>query len=168
MPSFYKAFPTNIHLIETYSSLLSIRKLQEKIIRVFYEINGKEFGFEDVANPTVPEGTVIFNIGLAGAKKFSLINSEQVNAAIDVLNKENLQTIDFIIVIRYYKGKPEKRVPLRFDYYLLRTIYGKDKLEMQIAHDSGPRYVTPEDLSEFIFSKINVDSKKKPLKKINP
>ena len=168
MPSFYKAFPTNIHLIETYSSLLSIRKLQEKIIRSFYEINGKEFDFEDVANPTVPEGKVIFNIGLAGAKKFSLINSEQVNAAIGVLNKENLQTIDFIIVIRYYKIKPEKRVPLRFDYYLMRTIYGKDKLEMQIAHDSGPRYVTPEDLSEFIFSKINLDSKKKPLKKLNP
>jgi hypothetical protein len=167
VPSFYKAFPTNIHLIESYSSPLSTRKLQEKIIRVFYEINGKEFSFEDVSNPTVPEGTVIFNIGLAGAKKFNLINSEQVNAAIGVLTKENLQTIDFIIVIRYYKGKPEKRVPLRFDYYLMRTIYGKDKLEMQIAHDCGPRYVTPEDLSEFIVSKINVDSKKKPLKKLN-
>ena len=110
MLSFYKAFPTNIHLIETYSSLLSIRKLQEKIIRVFYEINGIEFDFEDVANPTIPEGKVIFNIGLAGAKKFSLINSEQVKAAIGVLNKENLQTIDFITVIRYYKIKQEKKV----------------------------------------------------------
>lgn len=167
MPSFYRAFPSNIHLIETYRSTLSNRKLQERIIRVFFELNGKEFGFEDIANPTIPGGTVIFNIGLAGEKKFNLINLEQVDSAVDDLNKENLQTIDFFIAIRYYKGKPENRVPLRFDYYLMRTLYGKDSFEMQVVHDSGPRYVTPEDLSVLIFDKINEGAKKKPLKKLS-
>jgi hypothetical protein len=135
---------------------------------MFYELNGQEFGFEDIANPTMPDGTVIFNVGLAGEKKFNLINSEQVDAAVGILKKENLQTIDFFIVIRYYKGKPEYRVPLRFDYYLMRTLYGKNSFEMQVVHDSGPRYVTPEDLSILIFDKVNEGSKKKLLKKLSP
>ena len=163
MPSLHKTFPQNIHLMATYNSSLPSRKLQERIVRLFYQVNGQEFEFEEVANPTIPDGTVIFNIGLAGEEKFNLINSQQVSEAIKIINEENLQTIDFYIVIRYYKGKLGKKIPLRFDYYLMRTLFGREILELQIAHDSGPRYITPEDLSAFLFTKLNEGSKKQVL-----
>ena len=73
--------------------------------------------------------------------------------------------MDFFCSIRYYKGKPEKKTALKFDYYLFRTIYGKNLFEIQIRHERGPRYLSPEDLAAFIFNRINEGSNRKALKK---
>jgi hypothetical protein len=50
---------------------------------------------------------------------------------------------------------------------MLRSIFSKDTLEVQVFHERGPRYISPEDLTMFIFSKVNEEStiNKKILKK---
>jgi hypothetical protein len=68
--------------------------------------------------------------------------------------------MDFFCSIRYYKGNGEKRTPLKFDYYMLRTIFSKDIFEVQVFHERGPRYISPEELTAFIFTKINESSNK--------
>ena len=72
--------------------------------------------------------------------------------------------MDFFCAIRYYKGNGEKKTALKFDYYMLRTIFGKDTLEVQVFHERGPRYVSPEDLTMFVFNRINEASNRKVLK----
>ncbi len=74
---FYENFPSNIHMIESFNSTLSSKQLQQKLIQVFYDVNRKEFSFEEVANPTIPECKVIFEFGLADAESFNYIDEEE-------------------------------------------------------------------------------------------
>ena len=163
---FYDNFPSQIHLIESFASSLSSRQLQQKLVQIFYEINQKDFSFEEVTNPTIPDCKVIFEFGLADSECFNYVDSEEEKKALDLIGKELLHTIDFFCGIRYYKGKTEKKAPLKFDYYLLRTIYNKGTVEVHVHHEKGPRYISPQDLTQLIFNKINEGSIKKILKKL--
>lgn len=160
---FYENFPLNIHMVESFNSTLSSKQLQQRLIQVLYEINRKEFSFEEAANPTIPECKLIFEFGLADAEGFNYIDEEEVKKVRTLLGKEHLRTMDFFCVICYYKG--EKKTALKFDYYLLRTVYDRDILEIQVFHKKGPRYISPEDLTLFIFNKTNEASNRKILKK---
>jgi hypothetical protein len=163
---FYENFPSNVHLVESYNSTVSSKPLQQRIVKVLYEVNKKEFSFEEVANPTVPECKLIFEFGLADAENFNYVDEEEVNKILNLPEKELLRTIDFFCVIRYYRG--EKKKALKFDYYLLRTLYGRSTLEIQVSHKKGPRYLSPEDLTGFIVNKINEAANRKILKKKPP
>ena len=160
---FYENFPLDIHLVESFNSTLSSKQLQQRLIQVLYEVNRREFSFEEVANPTIPECKLIFEFGLADAEGFNYIDEEEVKKVRSLLGKEPLRTMDFFCVIRYYKR--EKKRALKFDYYLLRTGYNRDILEIQVFHRKGPRYISPEDLTLFICNKTNEASNRKILKK---
>ena len=132
-------------------------------------LNRKEFSFEEVANPTIPECKIVFEFGLAEAEGFNYIDEEEVKKTLKLLVKERLSSMDFFCSIRYYKGNGEKKTPLKFDYYMLRTLFSKDTFEVKVFHERGPRYLSPEELTEFIFTKVNESSNKnrKILKKAN-
>ena len=72
----YENFPEGIHRTESFTSSLSSKKLQQRLIQVLSEINRKTFSFEEIANPTVPECTIIFEVGLADAESFNYIDEE--------------------------------------------------------------------------------------------
>jgi hypothetical protein len=152
-------------MIQSFKSTLPSEQLQRRLIQAFYEVNRKEFSFEEAANPTIPECRIIFEFGLADAESFNYIDEEEVKKALNLLAKEHLDTIDFFCAIRYYKFKAEKKRALKFDYYLIRTIYNRDVFEIQVYHKKGLRYLSPEDLTLFIFKKINEASERKILKK---
>jgi len=162
---FYENFPVNIHRVDNFNSTVSIKQLQQKLIQIFYEVNCKEFSFEEVANPTIPEGKLIFEFGLAESEGFNYIDAEEVKKTLKVLAKERLDSMDFFCSIRYYKGNGDKKTPLKFDYYMMRTIFSKNALEVQVFHERGPRYISPEELTAFMFNKTNESSNRKILKK---
>ncbi len=157
---FYENFPPNIHRVDRFNSTLSSKQLQQKLIQTLKEVNCKEYSFEEVANPTVPGGRVIFEFGLAESGDFNYIDEEEVKKTLSFLAKERLHSIDFFCSIRYYKGAGDKRTALKFDYYMLRTLFSKDTLEVQVFHERGPRYISPEELTMFIFTKVNETSSK--------
>ena len=152
-------------MLQSFNSTLSSKQLQRRLIQAFYEINRKEFSFEEAANPTIPECKIIFEFGLADAESFNYIDEEEVKKALNLLAKEHLGTLDFFCAIRYYKGNAEKKRALKFDYYLIRTVYKGDVFGIQVYHKKGLRYLSPEDLTLFIFNKTNEASKRKVLKK---
>ena len=164
---FYENFPVNIHRYDKFNSTISIKQLQKKLIQVLKAVNSKEYGFEEIANPTVPDGRVIFEFGLAESGDFNYIDEEEVRKTLNFLTKERVHSMDFFCSIRYYKGIGEKKTPLKFDYYVLRTIFSRDNFEVQVFHERGPRYISPEEVTEFIFNEINESSnkRKKILKK---
>ncbi len=165
---FYENFPSHIHRVESFSSSLPNVQLQQKLMQIFYEINRKDFSFEEVANPTIPGCKVIFEFGLADTEGFNFIDDEETKKALNLLMDEHLHIMDFFCGIRYYKCKDEEKTALKFDYYLLRTIFNHGKVEIQVHHERGPRYVSPEDLTLFIFKQINEGSNKKVLRKTKP
>jgi hypothetical protein len=160
---YHDNFPVQVHRVEGYNTNLSAKQLQEEILQTLQGINGKEFCFEDVAIPTVPDGVVIFEFGLADGQSFCYLDEATLATALGSLGKET-QTLDFFLAIRYYKGVGDNKTPLKFDYYLVRTLYGKGVFELQVYHERGPRYVAPEDLSEFVVGKVNEGQTRKTLK----
>jgi hypothetical protein len=161
----YNNFPSNFHSVESFNSIYSSKKLQEKLLEIVNEINRNEYSFEEVSIPTVPDGKVIFEFGLAEDDDFNFIDQEEAKRALDLLASTRLDTLDFFCAIRYYKGTGEKRQALKFDYYLLRTIFGKELFEIQVFHERGPRYISPEELITFLFNEINRGLPNKVLKK---
>jgi hypothetical protein len=153
-------------MVWSFNSALPSEQLQRRLIRAFYEINRKEFSFEEAAYPTIPGCRIIFEFGLADAESFNYVDEEEVRKALSLLEKERLDTMDFFCAIRYYKGKAEERRALKFDYYLIRTVYNRDIFEIQVHHKKGLGYLSPEDLTSFIFNKINEASNKKILRKV--
>lgn len=168
MLGFYENFPEGVHRIESFTSALSSKRLQQGLINVLSEINRKTFSFEEVANPTVPNCIIIFEVGLAEEKSFNYIDEEETRKTLKVLKKETFNVMDFFCVVRYHKAKAEKKTPLKFDYYMIRMAFNKDVVAILVFHERGPRYISPEDITTFIVRAINKTSTKKILKPVEP
>jgi hypothetical protein len=164
MLGFYENFPANIHRTENFTSPLSSKKLQQRLIQVLHGINCETFSFEEIAYPTVPKGTIIFEAGLAEAKSFNYIDEEETKRVLTALRKATFQTMDFFCAVRYYKGAA--KAPLKFDYYLMRFAFGKNSVEIQVFHERGPRYISPEDIITFLVNEVNKTSARKILKRV--
>ena len=168
MLGFYENFPVNIHRTDNFTSSLSSKKLQQRLIQVLHKINRETFSFEEITYPTVPEGTIIFETGLAEAKSFNYIDEEEAKRVLTALRKETLRSMDFFCAVRYYKGTGEKKKPLKFDYYMMRTIFGEKTMEVQVFHERGPRYISPEDIVAFLVNEVNKTSARRILKRVEP
>ena len=157
----HENFPANVHRIDGFSTKRSAIQVQQKLLKTMQEINCEEFSFEEVANPTIPQGKIIFEFGIAQSQKFTYLDKKELKETLNCLSKKRLVILDFFCGVRYYKINGEKKTPLKFDYYLLRTVFSKDIIEFLIFHERGPRYISPEELSTFLLRKINEGQKKK-------
>ncbi len=167
MIAFYEHFPElNIHERTDFTFTLSSRKLQERLMEVFLNLNRKTFTFEEIGNPTIPDSTIIFEIGLADGNSFMFVDEDEAEKVMNILRKEAFDVMDFLCVIRYYKNYTSSKKPLRFDYYLTRLNFSKNIVEFLIFHERGPRYLSPQEIVEFLKDKINETSTKRILKRI--
>jgi len=163
MLGFYDNFPVNIHRTEKFTSALSNRALQQKLVQVFREINSKTFSFDEIVHPTLPASTIIFEMGLAEGNSFNYIDRKETKKVCSALRKDALRMIDLFCAIRYYKGTVEKKTPLRFDYYMIRMAFSGNTVEIQVFHERGPRYLSPEDITSFLVNETNKTTERKTL-----
>jgi hypothetical protein len=168
MLGLYNNFPVNIHRIDSFSTHLSSKRLQQKLMQVLREINLGNFSFEEIAYPTVLNCTIIFEVGLAEAESFSFIDEEETKKVLSALRKAPFQIMDFFCAVRYYRERGEKKKPLKFDYYMIRSIFSKNAVEVRVFHERGPRYISPEDIVTFLVTKVNSSSARKILKQTSP
>jgi len=164
MLGFYENFPENIHKTASFTTPISNRRLQAKMIQLLHETNNKTFNLEDVADPSIPRCTAIFEFGIAETNNFNYLDNEETSKALKVVQKKPFQVMDFYCAIRYYKTQNERRTPLKFDYYMLRFLFNKNSIEIQVFHERGPRYVSPEDIVDFFIGKISETFSKKVIK----
>ena len=166
MLGFYDNFPVIIHRTESFTTSLSSRKLQQRLISAFHEINSRNFSFKEIAYPIVPGCTIIFEAGLAEAENFTFIDEEETKKVLSALRKAPFRTMDFFCAVRYYKGTAENKTPLKFDYYLMRFVFGKNSVEIQVFHERGPRYLSPKDIVNVLVNEVNKTSSRKTLKRV--
>ena len=167
MLGFYENFPQTIHRTEIFSSVLSKKKLQQRITEVFLKINSETYSFEEVGNPTVPNGKVIFEFGIADTGGFCYLNKGEAMKLQEAICIDFMKVMDWYCSIRYYKYIKEKKAPLKFDYYMLRIGFGeKGNVEFLVSYEKGPRYISPEDLVDFISNKVNEVSNRNILRHI--
>ena len=165
----YENFPDNIHARASFTPTLSDQKIQQILMQTLYEANRKSFRFEEVGHPAMHDCTIIFEVGIAENTSFNYVNDEETKKVMNVLKKQAFQIMDFFVAIKYYKGDARKKSPLRFDYYMIRLVFNEsNSIEVQVYHEKGPRYTSPEDIVELIEKEVNGASTRKILRKVEP
>lgn len=166
MFGFYKNFPENIHKRVRFTVSLSNKRLQQTLIQIFRAINCKTFNLEDITLPSIPQCKVIFEFGIAETTTFNYIDMEEADRILKIIGKKPLQIMDLFCAIRYYKIRNEQKIPLKFDYYMIRFIFNKNLMEIQVFHERGPRYISPEDIINCIMDEIKKNFSKRILKSL--
>jgi uncharacterized membrane protein len=164
----YENFPERTYKTAHFTFSLSNKRFQQTLIQTFRKANSETFNLENIADPSVPQCSAIFEFGIAEANNFNYLDGDETNKAIRIIQKKPLQLVDFFCAIRYYRMQKEKKTPLKFDYYILRFLFKKNSMSMQIFHERGPRYVSPEDVANFVLNKINETSSRKILTMSKP
>lgn len=161
----YSNFPPNVHYIKTYTSTAkSSRQLQQKIFQQLLAVNRRELSFEEVSIPTIPNGVVIFEFGLAEEGNFNFLSETEAKRAQDYVSSHQVGVLDFFCSIRYYRQNDAGRQALKFDYFMCRMVFGRGTFEVQVFHERGPIYLSAEDLTEFVVRQVNEGLKKLLLK----
>jgi hypothetical protein len=164
----YENFPKNIHKTAHFTTPTSTKRLQQTLIQTLKETNTKTYNLENITTPSITQCQVIFEFGIAETNNFNYLDENETNRTIKTIQKKPFQITDFFCAIRYYKTQNQKKTPLKFDYYMIRFIFNKNSIETQIFHERGPRYISPEDITNFILNRINQTSSKKVLTLLKP
>jgi hypothetical protein len=164
MLGFYNNFPKSVHNISDFSTLSTLKRLQTAMVEAFFKLNSENFALEEVTTPSTPECHVTFEFGVAEDKDFNFLNTEEKDRLLKTIQKKPFSILDYFCIVRYYKMKMEKKTTLKSDYYMLRFLFEKEFVQIQIFHEKGLMYATPKDLPEFLAERINSESTKKLLK----
>ena len=164
MLGFYTNFPQNIHKAETFSTSVSTKKLEQVLVETLYRLNSETLILEEVASPSIPDCKVIFEVGVAEGNDFNYLDSEERERLLSALNKKLFQVMDFLCVIRYNRMQEKRKTRTKFDYYMLRLMFGENLTEIQVSHERGIRHTSPDDLIKLLMNRINAAFSKRALK----
>jgi hypothetical protein len=164
----YDNFPLNIHRTERFTITISTKNFLQKLIQVLQEINRKRFSSTDISHPSLPGSSIVFEMGIADGKNFNFIDREETKRAKNAFRKNPPRMIDLFCAARYCGNDEEKKTHLRFDYFMMRVFFSGDSTEIQVFHERGPRYLSPEDLIAFLVNEVNKISTKRILRVTEP
>jgi hypothetical protein len=163
MLGLYENFPQNIHVAETFHTSISSKKLQQTLVETLYKLNIETLSLEEFSAPSVPGCKVIFEVGVAEGNDFSYLNNEERERLLETIKKRPLQIMDFLCIVRYHKTQEERKTRMRFDYYMLRSVFAENVTEILVSHEKGVRHTSPEDLIRLVVSRVNAAFSKKVL-----
>lgn len=152
----YENFPAVIHGVSRFTYGCTEKELKQAVLRVIHRLNQEKRDLKAVSLFSTSKCVVSFEFGVAEDSTFNYLDEEELNRFRKELARarEKLSTLDFFCVIRYHVLKEGKRVPLKFDYNLLRFVFKGNEVEIQIFHERGIRRVPPEDFANFIIEQI--------------
>jgi hypothetical protein len=160
----YEDFPKNIHALAFFDYHDSAKAVQKAVLCAFHNLNHEIFDLSEVTPYLQQKCEVGFEFGVAEGFDFSFLDQKELDQCLTTVDEKELQTLDFFFVVRYHLVKEDgKRVPLRFDYHVLRFVFQEDGLEMRIRHEKGSQRVTVDDLTAFITKKINTELSRRSL-----
>jgi len=160
----YEDFPKNIHGITRFQHNNLSKDLQHAILKTLYRLNNEIFDFGVLTQYIKQNCEISFEFGVADGFSFSFLDQNELDHCLKRVDETELGTLDFFFAVRYHIFKDDdKRVPLRFDYHVLRFFFQKDILELRIRHEKGIRRVSLDDLSRFLVDQINDELSRRQL-----
>jgi hypothetical protein len=158
-PGFYRHFPEISHKLVYFIALASDRKLQDALVKTLRKTNDKTFSLDALTDPSIENCNVIFECGVAEGDDFTFLNDQESERIQKAIRTEALQVLDIVCAVRYYKSSAKKKVPLKFDYYMVRFRFDEYRI-IQVFHERGPGYLSPKDIINFLVSELNSESQK--------
>lgn len=160
----YENFPENVHAIALFEYQNPTKSLQQAILFALHHLNNEAYNLGTVTPYLKQTHEVGFEFGVAEDFDFNFLDNKELERCAKSIAENELETLDFFFVVRYHNNmKDNKRIPLKFDYHLLRFIFQRSGLELRIRHERGPQRVPLDDLTEFIAKQINLELYKKHL-----
>jgi len=155
-------FPKNIHEVAVFN-YQDQKKVQQTILQTMQILNTKTFVIKDILPFFEQDNKVSFEFGIADGSDFVFLDKKQLEQTLKVVNENEQKVLDFFVVVRYHKINKGKRIPLRFDYHVLRFAFHEKILELLIRHERGTQRIATEDLVEFFTKKVNLELKKRQI-----
>ena len=154
----YEKFPETVHSVAVLQHQNPPKSIQQAILLTFHRLNSETFDLGAVTPYLKQNCDVSFEFGVAEGLAFNFLDKDELNQCLGLVVKEEMETLDFFFVVRYHLiKKGGKRVPLRFDYHLLRLVFHDNRLEIHIRHEKGTRHVSLDELTDFMIKQINIE-----------
>lgn len=164
----YENFPEVIHGVARFTCKSSMRRVQQAILSAFHLLNHEVCGLSDVMPHLPQECEVSFELGVAEDFDFNFLDKKELDRFQRSIVEKELPTLDFFFVVRYHVVNDKgKRVPLKFDYHMLRFMFQENSMELRICHERGTQRVSLEDLITFMTKRINEELSQRQLKPLN-
>jgi len=164
----YENFPEVIHGVARFAFESPIKKVQQAVLRALQQLNQEVCGLNAIAFHLSPDIEVSFEVGVAEDFEFNYLDKEELDKFQKGIVEKEVAILDFFCVVRYHVVNDRgKRVPLKFDYHLLRFMFQENSMELRICHERGTQRVPLEDLVIFITKRINEEPSKKRQKLLN-
>jgi hypothetical protein len=160
----YENFPETVHGVARFAPTPSTAKMQEAILHALYQLNHEICDLKRIVPASLLKCEVSFEFGVAEAEEFNYLDEEELNRFRKSVIDKTFSVLDFFCVVRYHVNKKGKRVPLKFDYHLLRFMFYGTSMELRVTHERGAQHVSLEELIAFIAKRVNEDLSKKRLK----
>ncbi len=166
----YFNFPTKIHGVTRYTYHTSTQQLQRNIVKALRQLNQETLDLAALTKASPANCQLNFEFGIADQFAFNFLDDEELERFLRMHDDSQgeTQVLDFLCAARYSRVTDEgKRIPLRFDYTLLRFVFYERNMETFIAHERGSRRIPLEDLIVFLTDRIGTELKRngqKPLK----
>lgn len=150
----YKNFPQVVHSVARFTHQTTEKELQQAILRALHGLNQEKHDLNTISAFSTPGCEVSFEFGVAEDITFNYLDRDELERVQKGIEKEAPPTLDFFCVVRYHTLKEGRRKPLKFDYNLLRFLFYRNSVEVQVSHERGIRRVPLEDLTNFIIGQI--------------
>lgn len=160
----YENFPGLIHGVARFASPSSTAQVQQAILHALYQLNHEVCSLKEVVLFSTLKCEVSFEFGVAEGGGFNYLDAKELGRLRKSIAKKVLSVIDFFCVIRYHVNKEGKRVPLKFDYQMLRFMFHNGSVELRVIHERGVQRVSLGDLITFIVKHTNEEISKERLK----
>ena len=164
MLGLYENFPETVHGVALLRYKDSAKRVQQVILCALYHLNNEIYGLDDVTPHLEQKCEVSLEFGVADGFDFNFLDKKELDQCLRSIAEKELHRLDFFFVVRYHIIREDsKRVPLRFDYHVLRFSFQESRLELRIRHERGTQRVTLDDLTAFIAKRINVELSQRQL-----
>ena len=152
----YENFPENVHYVAIFNNQASVKSIQQALLWALHHLNREVYDLGAVTPYLQQKCEVSFEFGVADDDVFNFLDSKELDQCLWHVSEKEVQMLDFFSVVRYHAtGDGGKRIPLRFDYHVLRFIVQEGYVEMRIRHEKGTQRIPIDDLTDFIAKRIN-------------
>ena len=160
----YENFPESVHGVALFDYQDPARKVQQAILCALHNLNHERYDLDAVTPYLKQNCEVSFEFGVAEGFDFNFLDQKEVDQCLRSVAEKELQTLDFFFAVRYHLIREDsKRVPLRFDYHVLRFSFQESGLELRIRHERGTQRVPLDDLIDFMAKRINAELSRREL-----
>jgi hypothetical protein len=153
----YENFPENVHRIATFNFYKPTKAIQQAILSSFFRLNKESFDIGAITPYLQQPCEVSFEFGVADGFDFVFLDDTELEKCLNQLDESELQILDFFFTVCYYRLKGNKKIPLRFDYNVIRFRFYEDHLDARIRHEKGTQRISLDDLTDFIAKQINIE-----------